>query len=228
MIFRTALSPAPSQFPATPSDDTARKLRWVRLALLCVAVLVIASSAGCNAPEDEPSASTAVTDTVQSNAELADIYEADQAGRQSIHEKLGDQQALRELVLNDSLRRVRVQQILDAGDARTADDYYHAAMVFQHGGDTTAYRKAHELAEQAVALDSTHKSAKWLTAASWDRYLVEKGEPQWYGTQYTKVDGAWRLRPVDTTKVTDAERVALGVPTLAEARAQADSMNARP
>lgn len=34
----------------------------------------------------------------------------------------------------DTARRTRMRAILDAGQLRTADDYYAAAFVFQHGG----------------------------------------------------------------------------------------------
>lgn len=192
--------------------------------LLVLVTIVLLTATGC--AHDDPDADAASSDTLQNNAELADMYEADQAARENIHEKLGDQEALREIFVSDSLRRVRAEELLDADAAQTADDYYHAAMIFQHGGDTTAYRRAHELSEKAVAIDSTHDSAKWLMAAAWDRYLGEKGEPQWYGTQYTLNGGVWRFAPVDTTQVTDAERLRLGIPPLAESRAYVDSLNA--
>jgi hypothetical protein len=191
------------------------------------ALLLLILSAGCEMPNTDSSPPSAAGDTLQNNAELAAMYAADQKARENLHTILGDPEALRALVVDDSLRRVRVQEIMDRGKVRTADDYYHAAMILQHGGDTTAYRTAHELAKQAVALDSTHRNAKWMTAASWDRYLVGKGEPQWYGTQYFKNRyGDWEIRPIDTTRVTDSERLRHGVPTLADARARIDSMNA--
>jgi len=56
---------------------------------------------------------------------------------------------------------------------------------------------------------------------AWDRLLLQKGKPQWYGTQYgpSKETGKVQLLPVDETAVTDEERRSLGLPTLAEARA---------
>lgn len=146
------------------------------------------------------------------NAELVELYEADQGDRSGP----GIDWSL--VSPRDSLRRVRVLEMLDAGEVRTSEDHRHAAMVFQHGSDTTAARIAHELARTAVEIDSTNADAKWLMAAAWDRYLMRKGVPQWYGTQFVSDDdgNTWRLYDIDTTAVNDTERVRQGVPTLAE------------
>ncbi len=79
-------------------------------------------------------------------------------------------------------------------------------MILQHGNDSTAYRQAYELSRRSVELDSTNGSARWLTVASYDRYLLSKGQAQWYGTQYLTLNGTTYLRPIDTTQVSDAER----------------------
>jgi len=77
-----------------------------------------------------------------------------------------------------------------------------------------------------VELDSANSDAMWLKAAAWDRYQMRLGLPQWYGTQFVRDPGEpWRLYDVDTTAVTDEERAAHGVPTLAEQRARVDRMN---
>jgi len=171
---------------------------------------------GCTPPKAPP---TPIAD----NPELKELYEADQADRSAGPDI--DWPAVSE---RDSLRRVRVRALLAEEAVQTSEDYRHAAMVFQHGNDTTAARMAFELAEQAVALDSTNASAKWLMAAAWDRYQMRQGIPQWYGTQFVRqADEPWRLYDIDTTKVTDAERQRLGVRTLAESRARVAEMNNR-
>lgn len=48
-----------------------------------------------------------------------------------------------------------------------------------------------------------------------DRFLLSIGEPQWYGTQYRRIDGTWELSPIDPTQVTDEPHRASDVPTLA-------------
>ncbi|HPF12380.1 MAG TPA: hypothetical protein PKW08_13225 [Flavobacteriaceae bacterium] len=125
---------------------------------------------------------------------------------------------------NDSLRRLRVRQLLDSGKVNTGKDLKNAAMIFQHGTDSTDYGLAVQLMKKAIEKDSTVN--KWLFAAATDRYLLSKGEPQIYGTQYEKMgDEPWRLGEIDTTKISDAERKAYGVKTLAEQREKVKQMN---
>lgn len=178
-----------------------------------VVVLVLLVVLGACREVDVPEESEAVV----SNEALRQLYEADQQDRADWEQKSDEQ--LYEVFARDSLRRKAVDDILAAGDARTAEDYYHAAMVYQHGKDSTDYRKAYEAARQAAALDSTHASAPWLTAASWDRYQLSIGKAQWYGTQYIEQDSLLRLQPIDTTRVTDQERLRLGVFPLQQTRA---------
>ena len=153
-----------------------------------------------------------------SNEALRQLYEADQQDRQIDFSRLSEEE-LRAIDQRDAEHRAQVEAMLEAGDVRTAEDYYHAAMVFQHGGDSTAYRKAYEAARQAVALDSLHASAAWMSAASWDRYQLSLGKLQWYGTQYIEQDNLWQLQPIDTTRVTDQDRQRLGVFPLQQTRA---------
>ena len=86
-------------------------------------------------------------------------------------------------------------------------------MVFLHGNDSTDYGKAVKFMKKAIELDSTIN--KWLFAAATDSYLLSKGEPQIYGTQYFKMeDEPWKIALIDTSKITDAERIEYGVETL--------------
>ncbi len=124
----------------------------------------------------------------------------------------------------DAARRQRVKELLEAGEAKVSVDFYHAAMVFQHGEDVADYRRAHELASKAAELDPGNRRARWLAAASRDRELMKLGKPQLYGTQFRKVDGAWELYQTDPS-VTDEERARWNVPPLAEARARVIEMN---
>lgn len=193
-----------------------------RLLLVLVLLPLSVMHLGCETSGDGQ-ADDVPADTTD-NSELRMMYEADQADRTPGQ---GEEIDWPRVMIADSTRRARVREMLDSNLVRTADDYYHAAMVFQHGNDTTSARMAHELAATAVELDSTHENAKWMTAAAWDRYLMRKGEPQWYGTQFVKdtADEPWRLYDVDTTRVTDEDRIRLGVPPLAESRERVREMN---
>lgn len=157
----------------------------------------------------------------RNNAELARIYKEDQADRSGDLEK-ADWTAIS---ARDKARQERVHQIVTEGGATTADDYFHAAMVFQHGDTDEEIAKAHELSLKAAELDPEHPAARWLAAASKDRLLMRQGKPQLYGTQFRKVDGKWVLHEVDPS-VTDEERAKWDCPPLAEAKRRAEAMNA--
>ena len=150
------------------------------------------------------------------NEELRALFTADQEDRR--------QGLTFELIERDRLRRERVAQLLAAGAAQSGEDYFHAAMLFQHGGRTSSYARAHELALRAA--DLGFAQARWLAAAAYDRWLMSRSEPQKYGTQYRSEEGRWVLWPVDPD-TTDEERAEWNVPTLAAAQRRADELTRR-
>lgn len=155
--------------------------------------------------------------------ELADLLLADQADRtpgpNGIDWKV--------VWPRDLARQARVKELLKDGEVRTADDYYAAAMVFQHGEGADEIRLAHALAFTAWQMKPDHALARWLVAASWDRLMMRLKRPQWYGTQFSKPqpDQPWVLYDIDETVVSDAERAQMGVPTLAESKARVAELN---
>jgi hypothetical protein len=155
------------------------------------------------------------------NQEVRDLFHQDQADRRPPE---GEEIDWDVVTPRDEARRARVREMMEAHELKAADDYYHAAMVLQHGSELEDYRVAHELCLQAVQLDPEHTGARWLAAAALDRWLVNQDKPQRYGTQFRKVDGRWELCEVDPA-VTDEERAEWNVPSLAEAQARAERMN---
>jgi hypothetical protein len=156
------------------------------------------------------------------NAELVALMKADQDDRADADLAKN----WHELAQRDRERRDRVLEMLKAGTLGTAWDYFNAALVLQHGAEAVDVRLAHSLSTLAATLDPQHPGAKWLMAASWDRLMLRLKQPQWYGTQWTEDSSGIRvLEPVHPTAVSDADRLALGVPTLAEARARLNSRN---
>ena len=157
---------------------------------------------------------------VADNAELASLYRDDQKARDSTD--IDWTVVSRE----DAQRRARVLVLLGEGQLRTATDYFNAAMVFQHGVDLADYRIAHALATLAATLDPERANYRWLVAASWDRMMTAQLQPQWYGTQFQGSDEGLFLYPVAEGAVDDAERVRMGVPTLAQSQARVGEMAA--
>lgn len=158
------------------------------------------------------------------NAELERLYNEDQADREEGPNADIDWRAVEK---RDAERRARVREIVDKGGATTSMDYYHAAMVYQHGSKVPDYDEANRLAMKAVELDPENKEARWLAAAAKDRSLMWQGKPQLYGTQFKKVDDRWILWEVDPT-ITDEERAKWGVPPLAEQKKKLEKLNAPP
>jgi hypothetical protein len=155
------------------------------------------------------------------NAELLAIFEADQNDRKSGAEMDSG------VTERDAARRSRVAEIIAVGALQSADDYLHAAFIFQHGDQIDDYWKAHELALKAVELGcSEEKKARWMAAASYDRWLIAKGKPQKFGTQFLGDKIGWRLLDYDPV-TTDAERAEWGVPPLATSLHRVDDLNKR-
>jgi hypothetical protein len=160
-----------------------------------------------------------------SSAELQRLEEADQSDRSPGPNKI-DWNVVSK---RDTERRQRTLEILKSGEVRTADDYLNAAVIFQHGDAVEDTELALALATTASRIDDTNKDAKLLTAQATDRILVKLGKPQWYGTQFSrnKANGKWEISPTDPAVVSEAEREAMGIPTLSETKAHLDAMNSK-
>lgn len=158
----------------------------------------------------------------EKSLDLKLLYEADQS------ERTGNNIDFGKLFENDRKRRVEVTRIIKEQGLHTSSDYFHAAMIFQHGETIEDYKMAFSLAWMSTFLDPENKTAKWLTAATWDRIHTSKGLPQWYGTQFFKeaMDSPWVLEKVHESAVTDDERIELGVPTLEQSMEKVREMNA--
>ncbi|MGY2732979.1 hypothetical protein [Sphingomonas sp. UYP23] len=148
--------------------------------------------------------------TRPSNAEMTAIYDADQAVRMS--KTPIDWKLVRPA---DRARRTRTQELLGTGSLHSADDFYHAAYVYQHGDLPEDYLTAHALAVIAAARGKPE--AAWIAAATLDRYLQSIGQPQIYGTQFRRSTGSdWSQEPYRRDLLSDALRRANGVPPIAE------------
>lgn len=121
-------------------------------------------------------------------------------------------------------RRTRVATIYAQGRLVTARDHYHAALIMLYGEELAHWELSRSLARRAVALGDTR--AWSIIAASWDRALLARGEPQRFGTQFVRENGRWTVGRVDP-RVTDAERAFYGVPPLWVQRQSAEQLQRR-
>ena len=143
------------------------------------------------------------------NEELKSLFDEDQADRKNNPNPTPDK--LKEITSRDFRRRQQTKKLIDEGLLKVPLDYYHAAYIFQHGQTAHDYLKAHEFAK--IALDLGYDGAKYIFAATLDRYLINTGKPQKYGTQYIPQNGKTILAPIDPS-TTDEERSYYGIKPL--------------
>jgi hypothetical protein len=101
---------------------------------------------------------------------LLELRDADQASR--INGDLDPEE--------DTQRRVEVAKIYAEGCLQRGEDFRHAALVFQHGNSPEHYYQAWYFASRAVALGD--EQAKWLVPRAIDRYFLNTGYKQLFGT----------------------------------------------
>lgn len=155
----------------------------------------------------------------ESNPELLAAYLADRADRS------GEMEDAEAIMRRDRSRRDVVRLSRDRRLIRTAYDHLHAALIMQHGDSAEDIALARDLARQAVALRPWLAEARWLYAATTDRYLRMEGKPQIFGTQYRQVDGAWTLEPFDQSAVSDEERAKWRAHSLVKRREFIEGLN---
>lgn len=143
---------------------------------------------------------------MKDNQRLRSLFEDDQSERQKENidwDVLSSQ---------DAGRRKIVKDMLSKGLVRTATDYYHAAMVFQHDPHIEGITQAQSLAHTAIQMGDDR--ALWLYAAATDRILMRENKKQKFGTQYLQtvivtrkdtVARKWVLYPYEKN-TTDAMR----------------------
>jgi hypothetical protein len=95
-------------------------------------------------------------------------------------------------------------------------------MVLQHASTPEDYLLAHELCVVAIFKGV---DARWLAAASEDRFLLSIKRLQRFGTQSGKVgDAPWSLGEFDPS-VTDGHRAEMKVPSIEKAKSRVAKQN---
>ncbi|APE29008.1 hypothetical protein [Aurantiacibacter gangjinensis] len=89
---------------------------------------------------------TVAVEQTADNAEMAEMFAQDQSARSTP----GVDWTV--VAQENAQRRARTRELLDAGELRTGQDYWHAAFIFQHGSEPRDYLLAHALAVHAIGL----------------------------------------------------------------------------
>lgn len=148
------------------------------------------------------------------------MFNADQAERQR-QPAIGSEE-FDLLRRNEAQRREQLRGILTTREVNDPMALYRAALIMQHSDVLDDVRLAHETAQRAA--DQDFPSARWLAAASLDRWLMYQAKPQKYGTQIVSDGERQRLWHTDPA-TTDDERRASGIASLAELEAEAERVN---
>lgn len=91
----------------------------------------------------------------------------------------------------DRQRRVAALGIVRSRPLRTHGDYFHAALVMQHGDTWEDFAAAHLLSTRGLQLAPADPNLQRMVAATWDRMMHSMGHRQWFGTNtFRNADGS--------------------------------------
>lgn len=136
------------------------------------------------------------------------------------------EEAERKLAARQHERVLRVREICDSGPLEGAQPNLEAAVILVASDELGDLLLAEKLAIESARLGEDLGFR--VAAEAVDKLRIKQGQPQRYGTQYAfePALGRWRLYPCDPA-TTDAERRAMGVPSLAELEAGERELNER-
>jgi len=130
-----------------------------------------------------------------------------------------------QLAQRDVVRRKRTLEIYRSGGLKTGGDFFDAALILQHGDKPDDYLLAHVLCTIAIA-KGNNADARWLSAATLDRYLQSIQQKQIFGTQYEGDEKkGYSNGSYDSGLLTDSVRKALEVPTLEQQKKDVENLN---
>jgi hypothetical protein len=160
------------------------------------------------------------------------LYVEDQDDTKSIKDEASNAEYLKHV----KVRQQTLRSILAAGQVTSGDDFLEAAFIFQHGDTADDCLFAHILAMEAMARGKA--SARWMAAATLDRYLQFSKQPQVFGTQYimdpthpVHATGApfpsgRTLEPYNDSLLSDSLRHDFCVPPLSQQKQNIEMFNA--
>jgi hypothetical protein len=160
--------------------------------------------------------------SLKDNEELKRLRDEDQSDRTPPEGKPMDWAVVSP---RDKARLKRVKEIYTQGLLQTANDYDCAALILQHGEVPEDFLLAHEFWVVAISKGKNDPGTLYLAAASEDRFLMNIGRLQRFGTQFrSQNNGPIELYPVDAG-VTDGFRRVMILRSLADLKAQVVELN---
>lgn len=150
------------------------------------------------------------------NEQLKSLFEQDQADHSAgFVYGTSEYFAMRS---RDADRRTYVRSIVGQSASLSPDDLYQAAWILNHGDSPADAELAHQLAARSAELG--FEAAKWLYAASYDRWCMYRGKLQKFGTQIVPDGVGYRVWETDPN-TTDEDRKRYNVPPISEMRKRA-------
>lgn len=114
---------------------------------------------------------------------------------------------LRSVASRDAERRKRVAELISNDALKLAEDFDNAALIFQHGTTPDDFEVAREMALMAFRMGRPTS----LVALAEDRFLINIGRPQRFGSQFAlatggtmtmnRIDGGTRASVTDTLRL---------------------------
>lgn len=129
----------------------------------------------------------------------------------------------------DALRQRKVVAQIKAHRVRTRNDFYCSSLILLHAGDEKNLKLSYSLAIQGILHFPDEPKFIKLSALAWDRLMMARQQPQWFGTQFEKFGPkteVFRLYPLADGVMSEAERVKLGGQSTAQIAAELQSLNA--
>ncbi len=132
------------------------------------------------------------------------------------------------IIKHDKERRKIIKDILaDVGsdiNRLSSKSLYYIAWIFHHG--VTISDSEHAKRYALLSFNKGLKKAGWLYAASTDRLLMRKDEPQKFGTQFYKAgkNAKWKLYKTDLS-ISDVEREKYGVLSIGKQKKAIEELN---
>lgn len=114
------------------------------------------------------------TQYTEARKQIQDALKSDMSDRQNFDESVSEK---------DTRRRIKIAEFSVKGCLKDGEDYFAAALIFQHGILPEHYLQAVSFTNKSLSLNYLPASA--LREVAIDRYLMSLGRSQIFGSQIT-------------------------------------------